>query len=330
MDGYACSSWYLWRYADPNNKNAAWDKEKVDFWNPLDFYVGGDHAVAHLLYVRFWAKFFADQGLLNFREPVKKLLYNGYILAPDGTKMSKSKGNVIDPLEVINNGYGADTLRTYELFIGPYDLDAAWDTKAIGGVYRFLNRCWTLVEKQMSVSEDHILAERPASDFLRSEKSCRDERVRGNMAIAFRHKTIKKVTDDLTRASFNTAVAALMEFVNELYKTEHTQDDLATLAKLLKPFAPHLASELLEKLSADDSWPTYDEKYLIEDEVDLIVQVNGKVRAKIRIASESLTSDTKLQEIALNDENIKKNLEGKTLIKAIIIAKNKLINLVIK
>ena len=131
MDGYACSSWYLWRYCDPHNAEQAWNPDKVNYWAPTDIYCGGDHAVAHLLYIRFWCKFFADQGLLNFREPIKKLLYNGYINAPDGKKMSKSKGNVIDPLDIIEQGYGADTLRTYELFIGPYDLDAAWDTKAM-------------------------------------------------------------------------------------------------------------------------------------------------------------------------------------------------------
>ena len=145
LDGYACSSWYLWRYASPHDDDAAWNAEAIKYWEPVDYYCGGDHAVAHLLYVRFWCKFFADQGYLPFREPIKRLLYNGYINAPDGKKMSKSKGNVIDPLDVIDDGYGADTLRTYEMFIGPYDQDAAWDTRAVGGVYRFLNRCWTLV-----------------------------------------------------------------------------------------------------------------------------------------------------------------------------------------
>ena len=145
LDGYACSSWYLWRYASPHDKDAAWDKEAISYWEPVDYYVGADHAVAHLLYIRFWCKFFADQGYLPFREPIKRLLYNGYINAPDGKKMSKSKGNVIDPLDVINDGYGADTLRTYEMFIGPYDLDAAWDPRSVGGVYRFLNRCYNLV-----------------------------------------------------------------------------------------------------------------------------------------------------------------------------------------
>ena len=145
LDGYACSSWYLWRYASPHDDEHAWNPAAIKAWEPLDIYVGGDHAVAHLLYVRFWCKFFADQGYLPFREPIKELLYNGYINAPDGKKMSKSKGNVIDPLTVIDEGYGADTLRTYELFIGPYNMDANWDTSAIGGVYRFLNRCYNLV-----------------------------------------------------------------------------------------------------------------------------------------------------------------------------------------
>ncbi len=188
MDGYACSSWYLWRYCDPHNTNAAWDPAKVNYWAPTDIYCGGDHAVAHLLYVRFWCKVFADLGLLDFREPIKKLLYNGYINAPDGKKMSKSKGNVIDPLDIINQGYGADTLRTYELFIGPYDLDAAWDPKSIGGVYRFLNRIWNL-----------------SCSIIASE-------AKQSGTITIRHKTNKKVTEELHRNSFNTAVAALMEF----------------------------------------------------------------------------------------------------------------------
>ena len=147
MDGYACSSWYLLRYADPQNTERAWDPAKVNYWNPLDFYVGGDHAVAHLLYVRFWTHVFNDMGLVDFKEPVKKLVYHGYINAEDGTKMSKSKGNVIDPLDVIDQGYGADALRTYVLFMGPVELDAAWSSKGIAGIYRFLNRVWTLVQE---------------------------------------------------------------------------------------------------------------------------------------------------------------------------------------
>lgn len=305
LDGYACSSWYLWRYTSPHDTKAAWDPEAIKYWAPTDIYVGGDHAVAHLLYVRFWCKFFADQGYLPFREPIKQLLYNGYINAPDGKKMSKSKGNVIDPLEVIDSGYGADTLRTYEMFIGPYDQDAAWDTKAIGGVYRFLNRCWTLAFGEALEESDS-----------RSRHS-------------LRHKTIKKVTEDLHRQSVNTAVAALMEFVNELYKTGAKKDDVVALAKLLKPFAPHLASEMLEHLSADDTWPTWDEKYLVADEVELVVQVNGKLRARLKVKADDLADEELLKKYALADENVQKYTADREIRKVIVPKGAKLINIVV-
>ncbi len=304
LDGYACSSWYLWRYTDPHNKKKAWDPNKVNFWAPTDIYCGGDHAVAHLLYVRFWCKFFADEGYLNFREPIKKLLYNGYINAPDGKKMSKSKGNVIDPLDVINQGYGADTLRTYELFIGPYNMDAAWSTEAIGGVYRFLNRCWTLAFDKKLNKEDKN--------------------------TAYRHKTIKKVTEDMYRNNFNTAVAALMEFVNELYKNGANKEDVVTLAKLLKPFAPHLASEILEEFKSDDVWPKWDEKHLVADEVEMVVQVNGKLRARIQIPAEDADDKEKLEKYAKADKKVKTFTDGKEIVKVIAIPKTHLVNIVVK
>lgn len=304
LDGYACSSWYLWRYASPHSTSSAWDQDAVKYWEPLDVYCGADHAVAHLLYIRFWCKFFADQGYLPFREPVKKLLYNGYINAPDGKKMSKSKGNVIDPLDVIDSGYGADTLRTYELFIGPYNEDAAWSTTAIGGVYRFLNRCFNLAINQQN---DRLLSGTPTQ--------------------LIRHKTIKKVTEDIANTNFNTAVAALMEYVNELYKTGASTEDVIILAKLLKPFAPHLASEILEKEEADDKWPEYNETYLVSDTVQLIVQVNGKVRAKLEINSDDLEDQEKIKELAMSQENVQKYLNGEP--KKIIMPKGaKLINIV--
>ena len=304
LDGYACSSWYLWRYASPHSTSSAWEQDAVKYWEPLDIYCGADHAVAHLLYIRFWCKFFADQGYLPFREPVKKLLYNGYINAPDGKKMSKSKGNVIDPLDVIDSGYGADTLRTYELFIGPYNEDAAWSTTAIGGVYRFLNRCFNLAINQQN-------------DRLHS----------GTSTQLIRHKTIKKVTEDIANTNFNTAVAALMEYVNELYKTGASTEDVIILAKLLKPFAPHLASEILEKEEADDKWPEYNETYLVSDTVQLIVQVNGKVRAKLEINSDDLKDQEKIKELAMSQENVQKYLNGEP--KKIIMPKGaKLINIV--
>lgn len=303
LDGYACSSWYLWRYVSPHDTEAAWDPEAIRYWAPTDIYCGGDHAVAHLLYVRFWCKFFADEGYLPFREPIKRLLYNGYINAPDGKKMSKSKGNVIDPLEVIDSGYGADTLRTYEMFIGPYDQDAAWDTKAIGGVYRFLNRCWTLVFGGQ-------VAESASNEQLR-------------------HATIKKVTEDIHRCSFNTAVAALMEYVNELYKSGASSEDLIVLAKLLKPFAPHLASEMLEHFGADDVWPKWDEKYLMNDEVEVVVQVNGKLRAKLAVSVDLLDDAEKLQALAMADSNVQKFIGDKVVRKVILPKGAKLINIVV-
>ena len=309
LDGYACSSWYLWRYASPHDRSAAWDPEAVKYWSPLDVYVGGDHAVAHLLYIRFWCKFFADQGYLPFREPIKKLLYNGYINAPDGKKMSKSKGNVIDPLEVIDSGYGADTLRTYEMFIGPYDQDAAWDTKAIGGVYRFLNRCWTLCFNPAEPAQP-LAPDDPAR-------------------LATRHQTIKKVTTDLHRNSFNTAVAALMEYVNQLYKIGAETDDLVALARLLKPFAPHLASEMLEKLETDDTWPTWEEQYLEAQLVEVVVQVNGKLRAKLQVSPELLDQPDELRALALADPNVQRFLADRPVKKVIIPRGAKLVNLVV-
>lgn len=366
LDGYACSSWYLWRYVSPHDTEAAWDPEAIKYWAPTDVYVGGDHAVAHLLYVRFWCKFFADKGLLPFREPIKKLLYNGYINAPDGKKMSKSKGNVIDPLEVIESGYGADTLRTYEMFIGPYDQDAAWNTEAIGGVYRFLNRCWTLCFgneegnkgdaasdfSRSSGGSAEVKRDNPATNRVGDERkesfTFFSETTPANLSVAKigvvdagrekttaasnltrRHRVIKKVTEDIHRCSFNTAVAALMEYVNELYKNGVEQDDLIVLAKLLKPFAPHLASEMLEKLGSDDIWPEWDEKYLTSDEVEVVVQVNGKLRAKLAVAASDLADEDKLKDLALADTNVQKFTSGKEVRKVIIPKNAKLINIVV-
>lgn len=303
LDGYACSSWYLWRYVSPKDNKEAWDQKAISYWAPTDVYVGADHAVAHLLYIRFWCKFFADLGLLPFREPVKTLLYNGYINAPDGKKMSKSKGNVIDPLDIIDQGYGADTLRTYEMFIGPYDLDAAWDPKSVGGVYRFLNRCYTLC-------------------FGKEVKPAKQDQT-----AAIRHKTIKKVTEDLHRNSFNTAVASLMEYVNELYKEGASTEDLVVLAKLLKPFAPHLASEMLEKLDSDDIWPTWEEKYLKSDKVEVIVQVNGKLRAKLDVDVSMLDNQEAIEKLALAEKNVQ-NFTKNGVKKVIFVKKAHLVNIV--
>jgi leucyl-tRNA synthetase len=220
--------------------------------------------------------------------------------------MSKSKGNVIDPLEVIESGYGADTLRTYEMFIGPYDQDAAWNTEAIGGVYRFLNRCWNLCFDDAS-----------------------REKAGTSSTISTRHRVIKKVTDDIHRCSFNTAVAALMEYVNELYKVGHSNDDTIALAKLLKPFAPHLASEMLEKLGSDDIWPEWDEKYLVADEVELVVQVNGKLRGRVMVGTDVLEDEERLKELAMAEENVQRFIANKEIRKAIVPKGAKLVNIVV-
>ena len=303
LDGYACSSWYLWRYVSAHDDQAAWDQDAIKYWAPTDVYVGADHAVAHLLYIRFWCKFFADQGYLPFREPVKTLLYNGYINAPDGKKMSKSKGNVIDPLDIIDQGYGADTLRTYEMFIGPYDLDAAWDPKSVGGVYRFLNRCWNLAFENKPETED-------------------------KSRLTTRHRTIKKVTEDIHRKSFNTAVSAMMEYVNELYKIGASDEDVTVLAKLLKPFAPHLASEILEAKGSDDVWPVWDEKYLEEDTAEVVVQVNGKLRAKIQISTSDLEDQERVEKLALENKNVQ-NFVKDGIKKTIYVKKAKILNFVV-
>ena len=320
MDGYACSSWYLLRYADPKNSEMAWNPELVNYWAPVDYYVGGDHAVAHLLYVRFWTHVFKDLGLTNFAEPVKKLLYHGYINAEDGSKMSKSKGNTIDPLEVIDQGYGADSLRTYEMFIAPYEIDASWDPRGIAGVYRFLNRVWVLVQEFIESEK----SEQNLSNFPEIQKS--------------QHKAIKKITEDFHRESLNTAVAALMEFVNELYKLklEGFSNDwrfvLEDLLKMLTPFAPHISSELWMQLGNEDfieksGWPKWSEEFLKSDEIQFIVQVNGKLRGKIKVAVEAEKDE--ILALAKNEDNVSKFLQDKEIVKEIFVP-NKLINFVIK
>lgn len=319
MDGYVDSSWYIFRYADAGNDKAPWDPAKVNYWNPLDFYCGGDHAVAHLLYVRFWTRAFRDMGLLNFAEPITRLVYNGYIYASDGTKMSKSKGNVVDPIEVIDNGYGADALRTYELFIGPYDQDTAWDEGGVAGTYRFLNRIWTLTQEYLEAGKGDEAADIAIERAL--------------------HKTIRKVTDDLHRQNFNTAIAAMMELVNKLYKikarsgfmAENWRQALATLMQLLAPFAPHITEELWSQLKQEGSvhvatWPVWDDAYLVPEEMTIVLQVNGKLRSQIVVAAD--TPKEEILAMAEKDEKLLSFLDGKEPKKTIYVP-SKLVNFVV-
>ena len=318
MDGYACSSWYLLRYTDPQNAEQAWDTQKVNYWAPLDMYVGGDHAVAHLLYVRFWTHIFYDMGLTKFKEPVKKLVYHGYINAEDGTKMSKSKGNVVDPLEVIDQGYGADALRTFELFLGPINENSNWSSRGIAGVYRFLNRVWTLTQEF-----DEADASSPATD--------------NSQLMALRHRTVKKVTDDIRRLSFNTAIAALMEYVNELYKLKNEgfsaqwREPILTLIQLLAPFAPHMSAELWQQLGEGTmidtaAWPVWDDALTVAETITVVVQVNGKLRAKLEVAKESTQEE--VEALALADANVQTFVGDKKPTKVIYVP-GRLLNLVV-
>ena len=315
MDGYACSSWYLLRYTDPHNTQQAWAPDKANYWAPLDMYVGGDHATAHLLYVRFWTHVFRELGLTNFAEPVKKLVYHGLIQAEDGRKMSKSLGNVVDPLEVINAGYGADALRTFELFLGPINENSSWNSRGIAGVYRFLNRLWTLVQ-----------------EFNDSDKTGTSDTQKLDTII---NSTTKKVTDDIHRLSFNTAIAALMECVNDLYKlkvagySEDWRPHLKTLVQLVQPFAPHMAAELWQQLGETSqldfaAWPVWDNAKIASDSLLIIVQVNGKLRAKLEVAADA--SEEQIKDLALADANVQKFVPAEP--KKIIYVKGKLVNIV--
>lgn len=321
MDGYACSSWYLLRFCDPHNDKQAWDKDIVNYYAPVDTYVGADHAVAHLLYVRFWTRFFNKLGLVDFKEPVKKLIYHGYINAEDGQKMSKSKGNVIDPLDIIDQGYGADSLRTYVLFMGPVELDAAWDSKGIAGIYRFLNRVFTLVEEYVEVKKD-------GKRIVETEKELKQ----------LDAKTTKKVTEDIYRNSFNTAIASLMEYVNALYKLkvkgmneEAWLNAITHLVQEIAPFAPHMAEELWRDLGYKEMihnypWPTFDELLLKTDTMKIMVQVNGKLRSEILVASDA--SEESVKTTALNDEKVKTYIKDKAP-KRVIYVKGRIVNVVI-
>ena len=320
LDGYACSSWYFLRYLDPHNDSQAWDPEIIKHWTPVDYYNGADHAVAHLLYSRFWMRFFHKLGLVPTPEPFKRMMYNAYIMAPGGEKMSKSKGNVIDPMEIMDSGYGADALRVYEMFIAPYDMDAPWDPRGVPGTYRFLNRVWNIVQEFTTATE------------LDSKDG------RGLLCLA--HSTIKKVTSDIEDEKFNTAVAAMMEMVNGLYKIKESHGiqlssewrfALESLLQILAPFAPHITEELWHELGHEDTihidhWPSWDEAYLTSSKMTIIVQVNGKLRAKLDLPAD--TDQPTVESIALANARVKTFLDNKSPRK-IIYVPGKLVNIVV-
>ena len=326
MDTFVDSSWYFLRYIDAQNTKEPFAKDVVDKWMPVDQYIGGvEHAIMHLLYARFFVKAFNEMEMVDFKEPFKNLLTQGMVLK-DGSKMSKSKGNVVSPLEIIDE-YGADTARLFVLFAAPPERDLEWSDQGVEGCFRFLNRVYRLVDE---------LADITKSEATLGELTKEDKAMRFTI-----NATLKKVTEDLNeKFGFNTAISALMELINEMYKYKELEnrndavikEAIETIVTILAPFAPHIGEELWIMIGKDGSifdisWPSYDEAALVKDEVEVVVQVNGKVRGKLSVASN--ISREEMQEAAMNDEKIKTLVEGKTIVKVIAVPK-KLVNIVVK
>ncbi|MCL6616867.1 leucine--tRNA ligase [Anoxybacillus ayderensis] len=314
MPQWAGSCWYYLRYIDPHNDKQLADPEKLEKWLPVDIYIGGaEHAVLHLLYARFWHKFLYDIGVVPTKEPFQKLFNQGMILGENNEKMSKSKGNVVNPDDIVES-HGADTLRLYEMFMGPLEASIAWSTKGLDGARRFLDRVWRLFVEEDGQLNPKIV-DNPETDTL--------ERVY--------HQTVKKVTEDYEALRFNTAISQLMVFINEAYKAPVLPKVyMEGFVKLLSPVCPHIAEELWEKLGhnntiAYEAWPAYDEAKLVEDEVEIVIQVNGKVRAKLHVPADA--TKEQLEQLAMEDEKIKEQIEGKTVRKVIAVP-GKLVNIV--
>ena len=315
MPQWAGSSWYWLRYTDPHNDKEFASKEALDYWSPVDLYVGGaEHAVLHLLYARFWHKVLYDLGLVPTKEPFMKLVNQGMILGSNHEKMSKSKGNVVNPDDIVDQ-YGADTLRLYEMFMGPLEESVPWDEKGLHGANKWVQRVWRLLMDD--------------NNHLRDRVSTFND---GKLTKVY-NQTVKKVTEDYERMHFNTAISQLMVFVNEAYKVgDLPVEYMKGFVKMIAPIMPHMAEELWSQFGESDTvtyqpWPTYDPKALVEDEVEMIVQVNGKVRAKIKMAKD--TDRDEAQQLALANEHVKKFTDGKD-IKKVIVVPNKIVNIVAK
>ena len=313
MPQWAGSSWYFLRYVDPHNKQALADYEKLKQWLPVDIYIGGaEHAVLHLLYARFWHKFLYDLGVVPTKEPFQKLFNQGMILGENNEKMSKSRGNVVNPDDVVKQ-YGADTLRLYEMFMGPLDASIAWSENGLEGSRKFLDRVWRLIVDENGKLRDRITT---FND--------------GKLDKVY-NQTVKKVTEDFENLHFNTAISQMMVFVNEAYKADALPYAyIEGFVQLLAPIAPHIAEELWEILGNEGGisyvpWPTYDEAALVESEVEIVCQINGKVRAKLMVPVDS--SKEALEELALANEQVKEQIAGKTVRKVIAVP-NKLVNIV--
>ena len=309
MPQWAGSSWYFLRYIDPDNNDALASEEAMNYWLPVDWYNGGmEHTTLHLLYSRFWYKFLYDLGVVPTKEPYQMRTSHGMILGANGEKMSKSRGNVINPDDIVNE-YGADTFRVYEMFIGAFDQATPWSMQGVKGVSKFLERVWNL--------QNIVTAEEgPSADL--------------NASL---HKTIKKVGEDIERMKFNTAIAALMSLLNEFTKKGSvTRAEIRTMITLLNPFAPHMTEEMNERLGlgaqlATTAWPTYDESAIAEDTIEMAVQINGKVREKISVAADASNAD--VEAAVLGNEKVAALIEGKTVVKVIVIP-GKLVNVVVR
>lgn len=309
MPQWAGSSWYFLRYCDPNNNNEFASQEALKYWMPVDWYNGGmEHVTRHMIYSRFWHKFLYDLGLVPTSEPYAKRTAQGLILGPDGEKMSKSRGNVVDPNDVVDE-YGADVLRLYVLFMGDYEKAAPWSESSVKGCKRFVDRIWALQDKVVDSDE--------YSDKLRS----------------LMHKTIKKVSDDIESMKFNTAIAAMMTLLNEIYNVGSiTKKEFRDLLIILNPFAPHVTEELYQMIGCEgvldeQEWVTYDEALCKDDTIEIVCQINGKVKSKLTIPTDAAKDD--VIALAKADEAIVKATEGKNIVKEIYVP-NKLVNLVVK
>jgi leucyl-tRNA synthetase len=325
LDTFVDSSWYYLRFTSPHEEGAPFDPAKARYWTPIDLYVGGaEHAVMHLLYFRFFAKVMNDAGLIDFREPAPRLLNQGMIHAPDGQRMSKSRHNVITPDRVIDE-YGADSLRAYVMFMGPFDADANWDETGINGVWRWLNRVWDLAAPAPSVADETRSA---VSD------SANEQALRRAL-----HKTIKKVTEDIAEFRFNTAISTLMEFTNLLHKERNALENtsvweecIQNLLLLLAPIAPHMTEELWHRRGHSssihrESWPVYDPALAVEEMSTIVVQVNGKVRDTLQMPRG--TTQAQIEAAAQESANVQRYLAGKTIVKTVFVP-DRLINFVVR
>jgi len=331
MDTFMCSSWYYLRYCDPRNTEKAFDETKTDKWMNVDQYVGGvEHAILHLLYSRFFTKALRDFGYLKVDEPFANLLTQGMVCM-DGSKMSKSKGNVVSPEEIIGK-YGADTARMFILFAAPPERDLEWSEQGVEGCFRFLGRVWRLVAQY----ESALGKDRNASSQFSRDLDAAARKMRFNI-----HTAIKRVTNDIgIRFNFNTAISSIMELVNALYLYKEQQEvdpavareGIEAVLKLLAPFAPHITEELWSQTGHagsihQESWPLVDESALVQDEITIVLQVNGKVRDKVQVPAE--ISAGELEKLLLASDKVKQYVEGKTVAKVVTVP-GKLVNIVVR